>query len=279
MLQQTRVAAVIPYYQAFLERFPTVQALAQAPEQELLAAWAGLGYYSRVRNLQKAAISIVQSGSFPSDYEALRALPGFGDYTASAVASIAFGRSNAAVDGNVRRVLSRVTAESGDVRAAADRLLFSRRPGDFNQAMMELGATICLPRNPLCLVCPAAGQCRARALGRQQDFPVKRQKPPANDVDVRVLLIEHDGCLLMWQRPPESRRMAGFWELPHAEQLPDARVEAVAGWFQHTIVNTRYRFEVARASIVEASLGFAWLNQQDLQNKPLSTTAKKHLRV
>lgn len=275
MLQQTRVAAVIPYYETFLGRFSTVEALAEAPEQELLAAWAGLGYYSRARNLQKAAKSIVLRGTFPSDYETLRSLPGFGDYTAAAVASIAFGRVCAAVDGNVRRVLSRVTAESGDVRAEAGRLLAPRRPGDFNQAMMELGATICVPRTPQCLLCPVAGQCRARALGLQSDFPVKRNKPVAKVVNVLVLLIERDGCLLMWQRPAESRRMAGFWELPNADQLSDALVGAPAGKFQHTIVNTKYRFEVACASIGTTPPGFTWLNGQELLNRPLSTTAKK----
>jgi A/G-specific adenine glycosylase len=275
MLQQTRVAAVLPYYEAFLQRFSTIEALADASEQDLLGAWAGLGYYSRARNLQKAACIIVGQGPFPDNYAGLRALPGFGDYTASAVASIAFGLAYAAVDGNVRRVLSRVTADAGDVTSSADKLLDRRRPGDFNQAMMELGATICLPRNPQCLVCPVASQCKARALGRQQDFPIRPKKAAATQIEVRLLFIECGGSMLLWQRPPESRRMAGFWELPQSQQIPDARVERIIGKFQHTIVNTKYRFEVAHASIDKTAPGFAWVNRQDLLKIALSTTAKK----
>src|SRR5580700_932140 len=169
MLQQTRVAAVIPYYERFLALFPDVSALASAPEQDLLAAWAGLGYYSRARNLQKAARAIVELAQFPTDYAALRDLPGVGDYTAAAVASIAFGMPHAALDGNVLRVLSRVAAERGDIKsqvvrrrlgALADTLLDRRRPGEFNQAMMELGATVCLPKQPMCVRCPIQLHCQ-----------------------------------------------------------------------------------------------------------------------
>src|SRR3984885_2087066 len=159
MLQQTRVAAVIPYYERFLTLFPNASALASAAEQNLLAAWAGLGYYSRARNLQKAARAIVELPRFPKDYAALRQLPGVGDYTAAAVASIAFGAPHAVLEGNVLRVLSRLVAERGDIKsqvvrrslgALAETLLDRRRPGEFNQALMELGATVCLPKQPLC---------------------------------------------------------------------------------------------------------------------------------
>src|SRR3984885_5154286 len=179
MLQQTRVAAVIPYYERFLTLFPDPAALASAPEQKLLAAWAGLGYYSRARNLQKAARAIVQLPRFPSDYSALLELPGVGDYTAAAVASIAFGRPHAVLDGNVLRVLSRMTADPGNIksdavrkklRALAETLLDRRRPGEFNQALMELGATVCVPKQPLCGDCPVRLHSQARLQGLENQF-------------------------------------------------------------------------------------------------------------
>ena len=163
MLQQTRVAAVIPYYHRFLERFPDAAALAQAPEPELLALWSGLGYYSRARNLQKAARQILESGTFPNDYASILELAGVGTYTAAAIASISFGLPHAVVDGNVRRVLARWTNDGhADTQQIADRLLDRRDPARWNQAVMELGATICLPREPLCGECPVAAHCASR---------------------------------------------------------------------------------------------------------------------
>jgi A/G-specific adenine glycosylase len=157
MLQQTRVAAVIPYYERFLQRFPSPDALAQAPEEELLAMWSGLGYYSRARNLQKAARQITEAGDFPRAYTAIRELAGVGEYTAAAIASIAFDLPHAVVDGNVRRVLARLMNDGNlDVQQAAERLLDRRDPARWNQAVMELGATICLPREPRCGECPIA---------------------------------------------------------------------------------------------------------------------------
>ena len=287
MLQQTRVAAVLGYYERFLKKYPTVEALASAPEQDLLTAWAGLGYYSRARNLQQAASAIVALGAFPKTYETLRALSGVGDYTAAAVGSIAFGVRRAVLDGNVVRVLSRLTAEPGDVASGpvrtrlaerAQELLSPRRPGDFNQAMMELGATVCLPSQPLCLLCPVAEACEARNLGRQSEFPVKLRKLPPSEVEQRLLFVERPGEVLLWQRPPTSRRMAGFWELPQAEQIPGATMMRVLGAFRHTIVNTRYRFQVVAASISETSPSCSWTRNEKLHEIPLSTTSKKALR-
>ncbi len=178
MLQQTRVAAVIPYYERFLKRFPRVEDLAQASENELLSLWSGLGYYSRARNMQKAARQIVETGGFPRDYESIRALAGVGDYTAAAVASIAFGLSHAAVDGNVRRVVMRLAGDASvDVCEIASRLLTRRDPGRWNQAMMELGAMVCLPRAPLCSGCPISGECLANQRGIQRDLPPPKKKP------------------------------------------------------------------------------------------------------
>lgn len=277
MLQQTRVAAVIPYFERFLARFPSVESLAAAGEQDLLAAWAGLGYYSRARNLQKAAKQIVELGGFPRDYDSIRALAGVGEYTAAAIGSIAFGLKHAAVDGNVIRVLSRIGAEDGDIRESARRLLDSNHPGDYNQAMMELGATICLPAQPQCLLCPVSGHCEARRQGRQQEFPVKRIKRAAREVEQRLLLIRKSGSYLLWQRPAESRRMAGFWELPNPEQLPSARLGKTVGQFRHTIVNTKYRFELVQASLRRVQAGFVWQPVNAFGQIPLSTVTRKAL--
>lgn len=286
MLQQTRVAAVIPYYERFLASFPDVAALASAREQDLLGSWAGLGYYSRARNLQKAARRITELPRFPSEYSEIRALPGIGDYTAAAVASIAFGQPHAALDGNVLRVLSRLAAERGDVQSPvvrrrlgeiAAKLLDRRFPGDFNQAMMELGATVCLPKQPLCADCPIGKYCCARQQGIEKELPLRGGRKGASQRAVRLLAIEKNGNLMLWRRPPESRRLAGFWELPESEQIPDARVQETAGQFRHTIVHTTYLVQVDRASARRCPKGFRWIATPDLAKLPLSTTARKAL--
>ncbi|HEX4643869.1 MAG TPA: A/G-specific adenine glycosylase, partial [Candidatus Acidoferrales bacterium] len=193
MLQQTRVAAVIPYYERFLEAFPDVRSLASAKTDDVLANWAGLGYYSRARNLQRAAREIAArpAADFPRDYDAALDLPGIGRYTAAAVLSIAYGAPHAALDGNVARVLARIGAVRGDLRvpsrwrkleAAAQELLACRAPGDWNQAMMELGATLCTPRSPRCGLCPVEAWCRARQLGIAEKLPTARKKRATLDV-------------------------------------------------------------------------------------------------
>jgi len=288
MLQQTRVAAVLPYYARFLARFPNVQALAGAGEQDLLAAWAGLGYYSRARNLQKAAKNIVELGEFPRDHSSLRALPGVGDYTAAAVASIAFGLPHAAMDGNVARVLSRLAPELGDIksdavrkrlRAFAEILLDRKQPGEFNQALMELGATVCVPKRPLCERCPVRLCCEARKQGLEHQLPVRGQGPSGDQREKKLLVIERAGKVLFWQRPAESSRLAKFWELPERQQLPGATVTEHAGAFRHTIVNTTYLVEVWRATVRSRPNGFRWLAKSSLEDVPVSTTAKKALAL
>jgi A/G-specific adenine glycosylase len=288
MLQQTRVAAVLPYYARFLARFPDVEALAGAAEQDLLAAWAGLGYYSRARNLQKAAKNIVERGEFPGDFLSLRELPGVGDYTAAAVSSIAFGLPHAALDGNVARVLSRLAPERGDIksdavrkrlRAFAELLLDRRRPGEFNQALMELGATVCVPKRPLCERCPVRLYCEARKQGLENQLPVLASRASADQRAKRLLVIEKAGKILFWQRPAESSRLAKFWELPEREQLPGAKVTDNAGTFRHTIVNTTYLVEVCRATVGSRPNGFRWLAKGKLGEMPVSTTARKALAL
>jgi A/G-specific adenine glycosylase len=210
MLQQTRVAAVIPYFEKFCARFPDVRTLAEADEAEILRMWSGLGYYSRARNLQAAAQQIVREhgGAFPSTEEHIRALRGIGKYTTNAILSIAFGKKHAVVEGNVARVAARLEALRGDLRAGsrweslqrtADHLLSPEAPGNWNQAMMELGATICTPRSPQCLLCPVAKFCRARRLGIQELIPEKRKKRATVGVllAAAVLVDDRSRCILL----------------------------------------------------------------------------------
>ncbi|HEY7210367.1 MAG TPA: A/G-specific adenine glycosylase [Bryobacteraceae bacterium] len=288
MLQQTRVAAVIPFYQRFLARFPDIATLADAPEEDLLAHWAGLGYYHRARNLQKAAQHMRARDSFPHSHDEIRQLPGIGEYTSAAVASIAFDLPHAAVDGNVLRVLSRVRADPVDTASAkgrkhfarvADALLDTKQPGPFNQAMMELGATICLPKNPQCLLCPVSGVCRARQSGRENEFPVKLVSRKAVTEHRRLLWIERDGSILLWQRPAGARLMPGFWELPEREQLPEAVLSDKVGEFRHAITYHDYRCEVYRAEAPVDCAECRWTPLHTLPALPLSTLVRKARRL
>jgi A/G-specific adenine glycosylase len=276
MLQQTRVAAVIPYYQRFVERFPTLESLAAASEEDLLKAWSGLGYYSRARNLQKAARHM--KGSLPSTYKEIRALPGVGDYTSAAVASIAFGLPHAAVDGNVIRVITRLYNGEADIRAEADALLDRKRPGDFNQAMMELGATICLPRNPQCLLCPVAEFCEARRCGTQDVLPQKR-KPKTIRRERTLLVIRRQKKMLFWKRPDNAAKLAGFWELPESEDLPQAEAGERLGGFSHSITNVNNIFTIYEAKIAVPPSGYSWLSIDDPISYLFSTTVRKALRI
>jgi A/G-specific adenine glycosylase len=288
MLQQTRAQAVIPYYEIFLKSFPTAQDLADASEAEVLRRWSGLGYYQRARNLQRAARQIVECGAFPREYEAIRELPGVGAYTAAAVASIAFGIDRAVVDGNVMRVIARFTADAADIGASATKIRFEkiasavldrRDPGRFNQAMMELGATICLPRNPLCLLCPVSADCQARLQGLQSQLPVALKRTQPVRVEATLLIVERGGKILMWRRNPDARRLGGFWELPSSEELPKARKQEALGSFRHSIMNHRYIFTVVRATVSGAASRFQWFDRAQLEGIPLSTTSRKALAL
>ncbi|HUR25576.1 MAG TPA: A/G-specific adenine glycosylase [Candidatus Thermoplasmatota archaeon] len=223
MLQQTRVDVATPYYLRWMERFPTVQALGEADLEDVLRSWAGLGYYSRARNLHAAAqLMAARGGTLPGSAAGLRELPGIGDYTAGAIASIAFGERVPAVDGNVVRVLARLhawpgsassPALKGKVRRAAARLVPGDAPGDWNQALMDLGATICTPRDPHCDACPVAKQCQAEAKGIQERIPApKRMAPPK--VERRAFaVVRRQGCVLLVRNPPRGL-LAGLWSLP-----------------------------------------------------------------
>jgi A/G-specific adenine glycosylase len=216
MLQQTRVAAVIPYYERFLERFPDIHALAAAPQEEVLRLWSGLGYYSRARNLQQAAQLVVAKydGRFPRNEKDALKLPGIGSYTAAAILSIAYGAKHAVLDGNVARVLARIFAVKGELREAkrwvslqqsADVLLDRKSPGDWNQAMMELGATQCTPQSPRCLLCPVTQFCQARKLGIADSLPARRKKRATETIELAAaVLLDPRGHTLLLPPPKLS---------------------------------------------------------------------------
>ena len=226
MLQQTRVEVVERYYEAFLASFPDVRSLANASEEEVLARWSGLGYYRRARNLHRAARVIAGRGTWPRTAASLRELPGIGEYTAAAVASIAFGEATLALDGNVERVLARRIALDSDPKRALGRRALERagldlvdggRAGDSNQALMELGATLCRPRSPHCDVCPLSEGCAARALGRAEDYPMRRVRRQRLAVCWVTAIVERDGRILLLRRPPAPGLMDGLWNLPTIE--------------------------------------------------------------
>lgn len=227
MLQQTRVAAVIPYYERFLAEFPSVRDLAEADDDRLLKLWQGLGYYSRARNLKRAAVMITEQsgGKLPGTYEELLTLPGIGSYTAAAIASISFEQRVPAVDGNVLRVYARFTGDHRDIADPRTKTaVFSElseqmpvSPGTFNQAMMELGATVCLPNGaPLCESCPLSKECEARRRGLVSDLPVKTKKAVRSVTRMSVFVIRRDGSFLIRKRPDEGL-LASLYELPHTE--------------------------------------------------------------
>jgi A/G-specific adenine glycosylase len=274
MLQQTRVAAVTDHYQKFLRRFPTVEKLASARESSVLAAWSGLGYYRRARMLHTAAKKIVKEceGKFPGSAADLRALPGIGRYTAAAVASIAFDEPVAVVDGNVERVLQRVEGKNlaGEgLWRAAEELLNRRRPGDFNQAMMELGATICLPRQPQCLLCPVSGFCATRGELHRAGKGVRQTKR-----EIHYALACRDGSVFMRRRPKTATLMPGMWELP---EITGANGTSAASFsLRHSITVTSYVVRVMQSQHVDGVDG-RWVQKSRIATLPLTGLARKIL--
>ena len=273
MLQQTRVAAVIEYYRRFLQRFPTVEALARARVSSVLAAWSGLGYYRRARALHAAAKAVVheRNGTFPATVQELETLPGVGRYTAAAVASIAFNEPVAVVDGNVERVLQRLLGrrlEKEETWRQAESLLSRSRPGDFNQAMMELGATICVPRDPQCLLCPVWDFCATR--GQLETAPPqKRQRKEIHySLDVR------DSSVLLVRRPKAVSLMPGMWELPEIT----ANGHKPEFSLRHSITVTDYVVHVVRGVSPE-STGGRWVLAGKAAALPLTGLTRKILRT
>jgi len=272
MLQQTRVAAVLEHYDRFLKRFPTVQKVAAAKEASVLAQWSGLGYYRRARNLHAAAKIVVKehAGEFPRTSAVLRNLPGIGRYTAAAIASIAFGEAAAVVDGNVERVIVRMTAQniSGEqVWATANQMLSREHPGDFNQAMMELGAMVCLPGEPKCSECPVRRFCRTR--GRHASAA---KAPRQFKREIAYTLERRDGSVLLVQRSASEQLMPGMWELPRAApQESDVQLFSV----RHSITVTDYKVRVVSKNGTEGT----WVRRERLNKLPLTGVTKKILRL
>jgi A/G-specific adenine glycosylase len=301
MLQQTRVAAVLEHYAHWMRRFPTIAALAAASEDEVLAGWSGLGYYRRARFLHKGAKAVVanHNGKLPKTAAELRNLPGIGAYTSAAIASIAFGEAAAVVDGNVERVLlrhtgaaeegtvaksaSRITLNAIEIQKLATQLIDTQRPGDFNQAMMDLGATVCLPRKPLCLQCPVQASCRTRG-----EHPTPQRKP-SSTADIAFALIQRKRRsadeVLLQQRPATATIMPGMWELP---LLPQNSSQAISNpgkpllILRHAIMQTNYRaaviqFPAKTSSLPKPSASQKWIKLTDLASLPLTGLARKIL--
>lgn len=279
MLQQTRVDTVIPYYGRWLERFPDVEALAEAEEDDVLRAWQGLGYYSRARRLQEGARVVRETlgGEVPGSSEALRELPGIGEYTAGAVASIAFGEVVPAVDGNVKRVLSRLfdlsSPTPGEYRALATALVDPGRPGDFNQAMMELGALVCVPSSPICEKCPVSSACLALERGTVAERPAARAKKRSPEKDRAVLVAVADdpagGFQFLLRKRPSTGLLAGMWEFPS--------VEAVVAESQP--VNSTKRTLQDAAWSLAREFGLKVDPSPDVTELPLVTHVFSHLKV
>lgn len=277
MLQQTRVDTVIPYFQRFLQRFPNAQSLAQASLDEVLQLWSGLGYYRRARELHSAANAIVQryQGALPSDASELRTLPGIGPYTAGAISSIAFGKVEPLVDGNVSRVLARLCGVEEDIRSPAgskiiwgiaSRLVPKDKPGQFNEALMELGATVCMPKEPNCLLCPVRHLCTALKEGKQNTLPVVGEKPSVPVVAMVSLVLWH-GPEVLFMRRREGGLFGGMWEPPMVEavSLEEAMMKLGAlgaghggmetvGQVRHILTHRELRVTVAVGELKEKVL-------------------------
>jgi A/G-specific adenine glycosylase len=304
MLQQTRVETVIPYFERWLARFPTLQSLADADLQEVLALWEGLGYYSRARNLHRAAAIVVSEygGELPNSAVGLQKLPGIGRYTAGAIASLAFGQDEAALDGNIRRVLARVFNVDVPARSPlgeqclwdlATSHLPPGRAGDYNQALMDLGAGICTPRNPDCSHCPLQQFCAAYALGLQEERPVRQLKPQIPHYTVTAAVLRKDGQVLIARRP-EKGLLGGLWEFPGGklqpgESLPrglrreieeelaaDIEVGRELGVYTHAFTHFRITLHAFDCHLLNGSFpqplehsALAWVDPSDLDAYPM----------
>jgi A/G-specific adenine glycosylase len=316
MLQQTQVATVVPYYQRFLERFPTIASLAAADEQQVLKLWEGLGYYRRARQLHRAAQVIVahHAGIFPREGDAVRRLPGIGRYTAGAILSIALDAREPILEANTLRLLSRVLAFDGDPHAAAGQerlwaaaaaLLPAREAGTFNQALMELGSQICLPREPNCDSCPVAELCLARERGLQDRIPRPKPKPATEAVRETAVVVWRSKRVLLWRRDASSPRWAGLWDFPrfpsearngdHSLLWLEEQVAAQTGMrvqagelvatLKHSVTRFRITLDCYAAKYLSTARKSAprpetcWTSPAELDRFPLSTTGRKLARL
>jgi A/G-specific adenine glycosylase len=305
MLQQTQVKTVILYYERFLDVFPTVRALARAPQQQVLRVWSGLGYYRRAENLKRAARQLVRrhEGKIPRTYDELRSLPGVGNYTAGAVLSIAFQQRYPALDGNARRVLGRLfnLTDDKELRARAIQLIPPSRPGDFNQSLMELGATLCTPRAPNCRVCPVGLACAARSRIHLRARATIRREPVLRNVTWPLAIVRRQGKILLHHRATKGL-LAHLWELPGGEVAQRDRLEAALrrqlgnlsadlsrprriGEFRHSITYRRirapiYLFDYCPAGKIQLpARRWRWTQRSELGNYPTSSMTRKALRL
>jgi A/G-specific adenine glycosylase len=300
MLQQTQVATVIPYFNRFIARFDSFRALAAADEQDVLRMWQGLGYYSRARNLQAAARKVIDdfAGELPREVEGLMQLPGVGRYTAGAIASIAFGRRAPILDGNVIRVLCRIDRVTADPReremqarlwSRAEAILPKSRLGDFNSALMELGALVCTPRTPQCLICPVRAHCEAIRAGVQEQIPSPRKSKGTPLLERKVYCIERAGRWLIEQRPAKGR-WAGMWQFVTIDAAANGTTLGTLpcrisrprplGEVTHGLTHRRYRFEVftcaASAKKTADDGSRKWVTLKELDDYPLP---RPHLKI
>jgi A/G-specific adenine glycosylase len=313
MLQQTQVKTVIPFFTSFLDRFPRVESLANADLEQVLKAWEGLGYYGRARNLHRAARLVLEShnGSVPRDPAEFRNLPGVGDYICAAVQSVAFGNPMAVVDGNVNRVLSRLfdieapvnkSSEFAKFQKFADRLLDHDDPGEFNQAVMELGALICRPATPRCSECPVKKQCRARRSSRQNELPVRLSRKPIPTHRVAVGVIEKDDRVLITRRRPEGL-LGGLWEFPGGKIEGDEPAEAACSReireetglsvdvekqiasVKHAYTHFKVIIDVFQCRyrggdvVLDGPIDYRWSRVADIHDYPIPTASHKILRL
>ncbi|MBI4385997.1 MAG: A/G-specific adenine glycosylase [Elusimicrobia bacterium] len=293
MLQQTQVSTVLPYYARFLRRFPDVRALADAPGEEVLRFWAGLGYYSRARNLHRAAriVARERGGRFPDSLGEALALPGIGRYTAGAILSIAFGKPFPVLDGNVARALSRLFAVRGNARTGpvrkrlwtlAERLLDKKRPGDWNQALMELGALLCVPESPRCGNCPVSAHCAAFKRNLQDRLPETGPKRAPVPLAWTCLRIEKDGKVLLHKRPESERFLPGHWGLPEARHAGRNGIPGeTLGTVRHGITHHKIAMEVRRASPPREGLppNCRWVRKRELGRYLVSSLWLKAARL
>ena len=288
MLQQTRMEVVLPYFQRFLTRFPGLRALAAATDDEVMSAWSGLGYYRRARMLRDGARAVVErfGGVIPSTVEELLTIPGIGRYTAGAIASVAFDRRAPIVDGNVARVLSRVFADAGDAWPRATSLVEAcSSPRVLNQGLMELGALICKPRNPTCLLCPLRNDCAALAAGRVDDFPPPKAKKATRELRIPLYLVrDRRGRVLM--RRASGPLMDSMYHLPHGDtSLLDGEPLAATpgellGTFRHTVTTRKIEFVLYAAELQgRARGGFEWIDLATMHEIPHPSYVTKALKL
>lgn len=287
MLQQTRMEVVLPYFERFLQRFPTIEALASATDHDVTAAWSGLGYYRRARMLRDGAAHVVEQfhGVLPRTVEELLTIPGIGRYTAGAIASVAFNRRAPIVDGNVTRVVARLFGSDGETWERAEALVQAcTKPRDFNQGLMELGALVCTPRNPSCLICPLREQCVARLTGRVDELPAPKPKKETRELHIPLYLIR-DAAGRVLMRRESGPLMHAMYHLPHGdssllEESPlDLTRRALLGVVRHTITTRRIEFSIYDAELRGDVHGYEWIDVQELGSVPHPSYVAKALKI